>query len=84
MAQGTRNLVAAAQDAGVRRFVLTSALGLDETTKDAVPYFAAKWEMERAVKESGARARDLPAELRLRHATAACCRRSSASRASRR
>ena len=53
MAQGTRDLVAAAQDAGVRRFVLTSALGLDETTKDAVPYYAAKWEMERAVKESG-------------------------------
>ena len=53
MSQGTRNLVAAAQEAGVRRFVLTSALGLDERTKDAVPYFAAKWEMERAVKESG-------------------------------
>jgi NADH dehydrogenase len=53
MTQGTRDLVAAAQDAGVRRFVLASALGLDETTKDAVPYFAAKWEMERAVKESG-------------------------------
>ena len=53
MTQGTRNLVAAAQDAGVRRFVLASALGLGETTKDAVPYFAAKWEMERTVKESG-------------------------------
>jgi NADH dehydrogenase len=53
MAQGTRDLVAAAEDAGVRRFVLASALGLDERTKDAVPYFAAKWEMERAVKESG-------------------------------
>jgi uncharacterized protein YbjT (DUF2867 family) len=53
MTQGTRNLVVAAQDAGVRRFVLASALGLDETTKDAVPYFAAKWEMERLVKESG-------------------------------
>jgi len=53
MTQGTRNLVAAAQGAGVRRFVLASALGLDETTKDAVPYFAAKWEMERTVKESG-------------------------------
>jgi NADH dehydrogenase len=26
---------------------------LSEQTKDAVPYFAAKWEMERAVKESG-------------------------------
>jgi NADH dehydrogenase len=53
MAQGTRDLVAAAQDAGVRRFVLASALGLDERSKDAVPYFAAKWQMERAVRESG-------------------------------
>jgi NADH dehydrogenase len=53
MAQGTRNVVAAAQQAGVRRIVLASALGLDERSKDAVPYFAAKWEMERAVKESG-------------------------------
>ena len=53
MSEGTRNVVAAAQEAGVRRFVLASALGLDERTKDAVPYFAAKWEMERAVRESG-------------------------------
>jgi uncharacterized protein YbjT (DUF2867 family) len=53
MVQGTRNVVSAAKAAGVRRFVLASALGLDERTKDAVPYFAAKWEMERAVKESG-------------------------------
>jgi uncharacterized protein YbjT (DUF2867 family) len=53
MAAGTRSLVAAAQEAGVRRFVLASALGLDERSKDAVPYFAAKWEMERAVRESG-------------------------------
>ena len=53
MAQGTRDLVAAAAGAGVRRFVLASALGLDERTKDAVPYYAAKWEMERAVRESG-------------------------------
>jgi uncharacterized protein YbjT (DUF2867 family) len=53
MAGGTRNLVAAAQDAGVRRFVLMSALGVNEQTKNAVPYFAAKWEMEQAVKESG-------------------------------
>ena len=53
MAEGTRNVVAAAQEAGVRRLVLASALGLDERSKDAVPYFAAKWEMERAVKESG-------------------------------
>lgn len=53
MAEGTRNVVAAAQEAGVRRFVLTSALGLDERSKDAVPYFAAKWQMERAVRQSG-------------------------------
>jgi len=53
MAQGTRDLVLAAKDAGLRRFVLASALGLDERSKDAVPYYAAKWEMERAVKESG-------------------------------
>jgi uncharacterized protein YbjT (DUF2867 family) len=53
MAQGTRNVVAAAREAGVRRFVLASALGLDGQTKDAVPYYAAKWEMERAVRESG-------------------------------
>ncbi len=53
MAQGTRDLVAAAAGADVRRLVLASALGLDERTKDAVPYYAAKWEMERAVREGG-------------------------------
>jgi uncharacterized protein YbjT (DUF2867 family) len=53
MTEGTRNVVAAAQEAGVRRFVLASALGLDERSRDAVPYFGAKWEMERAVRESG-------------------------------
>jgi uncharacterized protein YbjT (DUF2867 family) len=53
MAQGTRDLVAAARDEGVRRFVLMSALGVNEQTKDSVPYYAAKWEMERATKESG-------------------------------
>jgi uncharacterized protein YbjT (DUF2867 family) len=52
MSEGTRNVVAAAQEAGARRFVLASALGLDERSKDAVPYFAAKWEMEQAVKGS--------------------------------
>jgi uncharacterized protein YbjT (DUF2867 family) len=52
MSEGTRNVVAAAQEAGVRRFVLASALGLDQHSRDAVPYFGAKWEMERAVKES--------------------------------
>jgi NADH dehydrogenase len=37
----------------VRRFVLASALGLDERSKGAVPYFAAKWEMEQTVQGSG-------------------------------
>jgi NADH dehydrogenase len=53
MAQGTRNVVSAAKEAGVRRFVLASALGLDDRSKDAVPYFRAKWAMECATKESG-------------------------------
>ena len=52
MEHGTRNLVAAAEVAGVGRFVLMSALGLDERSKDAVPYFTAKWEMERALRSS--------------------------------
>jgi uncharacterized protein YbjT (DUF2867 family) len=49
MSQGTRDLVAAAEEAGVRRFVHMSALGLSERTKDLVPYYAAKWQMEQAV-----------------------------------
>ena len=50
---GARNVVAAAKEAGVRRFVLMSALGTSEETKTLVPYYGAKWEMEREVKESG-------------------------------
>jgi uncharacterized protein YbjT (DUF2867 family) len=53
MEQGTRDLVAAAQAAGVRRFVLMSALGTSEETKDLVPYYHAKWEAEQAVAGSG-------------------------------
>jgi uncharacterized protein YbjT (DUF2867 family) len=52
MEHGTRNLVSAAEVSGADRFVLVSALGLDERTKDATPYFTAKWEMERAVRSS--------------------------------
>jgi uncharacterized protein YbjT (DUF2867 family) len=52
MEEATRDLVAAAKDAGVRRFVLMSALGTTEETKDSVPYYHAKWEMERTVKTS--------------------------------
>jgi NADH dehydrogenase len=52
MSQGTRDLVAAAEEGGVRRFVHMSALGLDERTKDLVPYYHAKWEMEEALRGS--------------------------------
>jgi uncharacterized protein YbjT (DUF2867 family) len=52
MEQGTHDLVAAAEETGVRRFVLMSALGVGEETKDLTPYYAAKWEMEQAVKSS--------------------------------
>jgi uncharacterized protein YbjT (DUF2867 family) len=53
MEQGTRDLLAASRDAGVQRFVLMSALGTDEETKDLVPYYGAKWQMEQDVKASG-------------------------------
>jgi NADH dehydrogenase len=53
MSQGTRDLVTAAADAGVRRFVLMSALGLSEETKELVPYYRAKWAMEQAVLSAG-------------------------------
>jgi uncharacterized protein YbjT (DUF2867 family) len=53
MEQGTRDLVAAAKDAGTKRFVLMSALGTDESTKDLVPYYHAKWEQEQTVQSSG-------------------------------
>jgi len=53
MVEGTRDLLAAARDAGIRRFVHMSALGTKETTKDLVPYYRAKWDSEQLVKESG-------------------------------
>ena len=53
MAQGTRDLVAAAREAGVRRVVLMSALGVGEKTKELTPYYRAKWDMEQAVQSSG-------------------------------
>ena len=52
MEQATRDLVAAAKEAGVRRFVLMSALGASEQTKDLVPYYHAKWDMEQTVSGS--------------------------------
>jgi uncharacterized protein YbjT (DUF2867 family) len=53
MAGGTEALVLAAHAAGVRRFVLMSALGFDERTRDAVPYYRSKWAMEQTVATSG-------------------------------
>ena len=53
MEEGTRDLVAAAKEAGAKRFVLMSALGTTEETKDLVPYYHAKWEEEQAVSGSG-------------------------------
>jgi uncharacterized protein YbjT (DUF2867 family) len=53
MVEGTRDLLAAAQAAGVRRFVHMSALGTSEQTKDLVPYYGAKWDMEQQVRASG-------------------------------
>jgi uncharacterized protein YbjT (DUF2867 family) len=53
MVDGTRDLLAAAHEAGVGRFVHMSALGTTEQTKDLVPYYGAKWEMEQLVRASG-------------------------------
>jgi uncharacterized protein YbjT (DUF2867 family) len=53
MVQGLENVLGAARAAGVRRFVLMSALGTSEQTKDFSPYFSAKWRMEQAIKASG-------------------------------
>jgi uncharacterized protein YbjT (DUF2867 family) len=53
MVEGTRSLIAAAQEAGIKCFVLMSALGTSEQTKDLVPYYNAKWQQERDVEDSG-------------------------------
>ena len=53
MPQGTRDLLAAAKDEGVGRFILMSALGTSEESKDLVPYYGAKWDMEQAVEGGG-------------------------------
>jgi uncharacterized protein YbjT (DUF2867 family) len=53
MEEGTRDLVAAAQEGGVRRFVLMSALGTSEESRNLVPYYHAKWDQEETVRASG-------------------------------
>ena len=53
MEQGTRDLAAAAGRAGIKRFVLMSALGTSERNRELTPYFHAKWEMEQTLASSG-------------------------------
>jgi NADH dehydrogenase len=53
MVDGTRDLLTAAREAGVGRFVHMSALGTSEETKDLVPYYRAKWLQEGLVRGSG-------------------------------
>ena len=53
MIEGTRSLIAAAKDAKVKRFVLMSALGTTEQTRDLVPYYNAKWQQEQNLETSG-------------------------------
>jgi NADH dehydrogenase len=52
MVGGTKNLIDAAEQGGVGRFVLMSALGTSEQNRDLVPYFRAKWTMEQALAGS--------------------------------
>jgi NADH dehydrogenase len=53
MTRGTRDLLGAAAEVGAGRFVHMSALGTSEQTKELVPYYRAKWEMEQSVQSSG-------------------------------
>jgi NADH dehydrogenase len=53
MIGGTRTLLDAAQEAGAQRFLLMSALGVSEETKEQLNYAWAKWEQERMAEASG-------------------------------
>ena len=53
MMQGTRDLVDAAKEPGVGPFILMSALGVHEGSKDLTPYYRAKWDQEQALAASG-------------------------------
>ncbi|WP_193315431.1 SDR family oxidoreductase [Nostocoides sp. F2B08] len=50
---GNRNLVAAAREAGVHRFVFVSAAGVDRGMADRAPLVAAKRATERLLRDSG-------------------------------
>jgi uncharacterized protein YbjT (DUF2867 family) len=53
MTEGFRNVLAAANEEGVERVILMSALGTSEPAKGVVSYYAAKWQMEQDLKASG-------------------------------
>ena len=53
MIQGTRSLIRESKEAGVRRVVLMSALGVSEESKDLVPYYNAKWTQDQDLLASG-------------------------------
>jgi uncharacterized protein YbjT (DUF2867 family) len=53
MVDGTRDLLKFAEEAGAKRWVHMSALGTTDESKDLVPYYEAKWQMEQDVQRSG-------------------------------
>jgi uncharacterized protein YbjT (DUF2867 family) len=50
---GTRNVLDAARAVGAQRLVQMSALGVGEHTRTLTAYFAAKWQLEHDVHDSG-------------------------------
>ena len=66
MTQGTSDLVAAAKEAGVERFVLMSALGTSESSAERGAVLRGQVGGGAGRRRLGPRARDLPPELRLR------------------
>jgi NADH dehydrogenase len=53
MTEGFRNVLAAAKEQRAERVILMSALGTNDATKDLVPYYRAKWQMEQDLEASG-------------------------------
>jgi uncharacterized protein YbjT (DUF2867 family) len=53
MGEGHRNLVDAAKQAGVKRFIYMSALGTSPSSTDLSQYYKYKWESEEYLRKSG-------------------------------
>ena len=83
MIDGTRSLVAAAKEAGVRRFVLMSALGTTERTKDLVRTSARSGTTSRRSRSPGS-STSSSAPASSSAPTVARCSSSSGSRSARR